>query len=63
MHPDLVYDMYRYNVATWEREARVRRLLADGAPKRRRRFHLGLHVPRRSRGRHRTVSATAHPCR
>ena len=59
MHPDLVYQLYRWNFATWEREAEVRRLLADGRPKR----HIHLALPRLRRRRPpRTVAATAHPC-
>ena len=59
MHPDLVYQLYRWNFATWEREGEVRRLLADGRPKR----HFRLAVPRLRRRRPpRTVAATARPC-
>ncbi len=59
MHPDLVYELYRSNFATWEREAEVRRLLADGRPKR----HIHLAVPRLRRRRPpRNVAATVRPC-
>ncbi len=59
MHPDLVHYFYRHHIVAWEREAEVRRLLADGRPKRH--FHLAVPTLRRRRP-PRTVAATARPC-
>ncbi len=63
MHPDLVTDLYRHHLAAWERDAEIKRLLAESRPKRHRsRFILrAVQGLRRSRP-PRTVAAAARTC-
>ena len=63
MHPDLVRDLYRHRLTAWEREAEIKRLLAETRPKR----HRFRHVLRAVQGLRRrrppqTVAATARTC-
>ncbi len=63
MHPDLVTDLYRHHLAAWEREAEIKRLLADGRPER----HPFRHIIQAVQGLRRrrppqTVAATARTC-
>ena len=63
MHPDLVTDLYRHHLAAWEREAEIKRLLAETRPKRHRLRHLLRAVQGLRRRRPpRTVAAAARPC-
>ena len=63
MHPDLVTEVYRQYFATLERDARVKRLLADTRPKRQRLESIlrVVHGLRRRRP-PRTVAGSARTC-
>ena len=63
MHPDIVHDLYRQHLATWTRDAEVKRLLADTRPKRQGfgRILRAVQALRRRRP-PRTVAAAARTC-
>jgi hypothetical protein len=62
MHPDVVYDLYRQHLATWTRDAEVKRLLADTRPKRQRFGRIRWVVQMLRHRPPRTVAATARTC-
>ena len=63
MHPDLVTEYYRHYVRRIERDAEIKRLLADARPERRRFRNLVQAVQGLRRRRPpRTVAAAARAC-